>query len=1265
MHPAKHFPLILVLVCHTLVAQDWKTLYDQGKQAYDAGQYDQALASAEKAYELAKNTDAKTSAYTLQLLTVISLDGGFASKALGWSDEEIKKFLELEGTNSRHYYEALHKQAQLIQLSGQLPLAVEKHAALPPLAGKIYGPESYEYYTAFSSYGQVLMEAGSFAQSQEVWNKCLPKLKQLPDASEDYFYGLYYAAFVDHQLGTSQEAYRKWTEFVSIADQNNLQNLEEYKQAKNFLAELQRKGLNANTTSSDGKTIQQHLTAALDYQNKKQWDLAATEYALVEKSISPENMYSLPAFTHYLNFGRLLYQQRRYADAALKLTESRKIAEKLFPPTAPEHGHIQYLEGELKLAEGKAPEAQQVYLNAFANLKSASPEVQATYLINASRAMLTAGHPQFSLALMQPIVTTNGIPGADEKHQLGLITTYCDALELLNRNEDAVSYLKAKITVATANSKATLQVKLAEALKESGQWQEAASLVQKVLKSPALPAEIKAEASYQLARTQQQLGQHVPAEKNYLTALELYRQVNPENALQVSNSLATFYTQLGNYEAAENIYTSALSSVPANSTFSNTLKQNLAAIYQQTKRLKEAEQLLEAVVQSEKGSGNVSPEYAISLQNLAALHQRAGDYAKAKALYEQALDIDRKYSGEQSLSYATKMANLATVCAESGELPKARTLYESALKIRAAKLGTEHPDYVFNEYNLAVLYHRMQEYSLARPLYKKIGVFYIQQINELFPAMSEQEKTAFYNKIQEVITAYEDFAVEFASTDKNILSELLDFRLQTKALLLNASAGMRNRILASGDPVLIEKFTQWLQTKEQLALIFSLPAEERAARKPIADALQQKANTAEKELSAKSELFASSTGKKSSSWRKLQVLLKPGEAMMEMMRLRLNLKNDSVIYAALIVKPGTQVPDMVILPKGRAMELREFAYYRNNIRFLLTNERSYQVYWKALEPYLGGINTLYLSPDGVYNKVNASTLFDPEKQQYLIDRISVKLVSNLRDLSMKPNAMPAAPQAVLMGYPDYLQNAKEDHTYLTASAGKSSTAFELVRGGLDPLPATKTEVQKVEKLLKDHQWNVRLHLFEAATEEVIKAQRSPALLHVATHGFFINTPKKEGEVVYSQSVLHAESNPLLRSGLMLAGAEKNLVSQVIGKPGNITSEDGVFTAYEAMNMNLQNTDLVVLSACETGAGEVRNGEGVYGLQRSFLVAGANSVMMSLWKVNDEATQELMVLFYSNWLDSKDKRKAFYQTQLELKKRYADPYYWGPFVMIGQ
>ena len=134
----------------------------------------------------------------------------------------------------------------------------------------------------------------------------------------------------------------------------------------------------------------------------------------------------------------------------------------------------------------------------------------------------------------------------------------------------------------------------------------------------------------------------------------------------------------------------------------------------------------------------------------------------------------------------------------------------------------------------------------------------------------------------------------------------------------------------------------------------------------------------------------------------------------------------------------------------------------------------------------------------------------------------------------------------------------------------------------------------------------------------------------------------------------------MKSGLLLSGSANYLQNKI-----ELSGENGILTSYEAANLSLEGTELVVLSACETARGEIQNGEGVYGLQRAFQTAGAQSIIMSLWKVDDEATQQLMTSFYQNWTKGVSKNEALKQAQLSLKAKYPHPYFWGAFVMMGE
>jgi len=339
-----------------------------------------------------------------------------------------------------------------------------------------------------------------------------------------------------------------------------------------------------------------------------------------------------------------------------------------------------------------------------------------------------------------------------------------------------------------------------------------------------------------------------------------------------------------------------------------------------------------------------------------------------------------------------------------------------------------------------------------------------------------------------------------------------------------------------------------------------------------------------------------------------------------------------------VLTKTSEMPNLVVLDNGQQLDTRYAKFYRNAIQQHAADEYSYDQYWARIEPALTGKRMIYISPDGSYNQLNLNTMKKPDGD-YVINRYDLVIVGNSKDLiALKARKQKTIKKnATLLGFPDY---------------GGTSIAA---------LPGTKVEIDGITKILKTNTWQIKTFTQKTATEANLKSIKGPALMHIATHGYFLQDVESSGSA-FGVNLENANNNPLLRSGLMLAGAASTVSGTRM--PNLESNDNGILTAYEAMNLNLEGTDLVVLSACETGLGDVKSGEGVYGLQRAFLVAGADALIMSLWKVDDAATQQLMTNFYTNWIKLGNKQKAFKQAQLQLMTKYKEPYYWGAFVMMG-
>jgi len=816
----------------------------------------------------------------------------------------------------------------------------------------------------------------------------------------------------------------------------------------------------------------------------------------------------------------------------------------------------------------------------------------------------------------------------------------------------------------------------------------------------------------------ERLGHYTKAEALYLSDLAFLHTLpkNPEKAYaSTATGLAQLYELTGKYREAEEIYLEVLPITERNYTRQNVMYSGLLRDYgnilHRLGQYDKAEATYLEVLQLEETTlGKGHQQYAITLNNIAMVLRKKGDFPAAKKYLRQAMGIAATTYGDNSAFYAGFLNNMGDLHYDLEETDSAETNFREALSIYRKTKGTEHPDYANAQVGLANLYRDRKLYGEAAELYAKAlatyeagmgrnSPFYIHTLYEqslllermdapekaeqswaalmdllydrldrIFPALSESERSSFYNTAMAYFGGYRRFCMERSAANPAMAAQLYNHLLATKGILLDAQEKIRRQVYSGSDPGLKTLYEEWQAAVNLLARGQQLAAEEKTKQGISTADIEKKITSLEKELSKRSALFASEMAvldaRAALTWEQVRDQLAPGEVAMELMRLA---DGTDTVYVALSVGNATTGhPGMIVLKEGALAETTWYRHYSNAIRFQVEDTESYERFWKPLEAAVGtaavaAADRIYLSADGVYNKLNPATLYNTDKQAFLADGLTIVPVHSTRDVATRRQAPPTATKnVVLLGYPDYYpERAAADD----AASGLQKKAFYrgLETGEIVALPGTREEINAIETLLGAEKVAVAKYLGAEAAEPVLKNVAFPRILHIATHGYFIadDTQAPAGATRFAGfSEKPLAENPLFRSGLLLTGAGTAVEGGVL--PG---AEDGILTAYEAMTLDLEGTELVVLSACETGLGDIRNGEGVYGLQRAFQVAGARAVVMSLWKVNDEATRELMVAFYTEFLLSGNRQVAFGKAMVQLRSKYPNPYYWGAFLMI--
>ena len=773
-----------------------------------------------------------------------------------------------------------------------------------------------------------------------------------------------------------------------------------------------------------------------------------------------------------------------------------------------------------------------------------------------------------------------------------------------------------------------------------------------------------AESLNYLALLYQSMGRYEQAEPLLTQSLEMRRRLLGDEHLDLAESLhnlAGLYYSMGRYQQAEPLLTEALEMYrrllgEEHPSVASSLL-NLAVLYQLMGRYQQAEPLYtQALEMWRRLLGKEHPSVAITLNNLAVLYQLMGKYQQAEPLYTQALEMRRRLLGDEHPSVASSLNNLGLLYQFMGRYQQAEPLYTQSLEMRRRLLGNEHPSVATSLNNLAGLHQSQGNIEQALE-FLEAGLD-IQELNleRNLVAGAEKQKREY----MKTISGTRDRAISLhhysAPDDERAAGLALTTILRRKGRLLDFlthSQQLLRKRLDFQSQKLLDRLNN---TRTQIAnLTYNRPE-----NLPLEEYLDQlnKLRNQEQELvvkiSRRSREFAQIN--QPVTIETIQQLIPLDTALVEFVEYKpYNPQKGSFgnpRYAAYVLrsKGAPQGIDLgevdALKPLWETLELSLQTVYLPIPKVKQAARNVDEKLMAKVRPLLGDSRRILLSPDGYLNLIPFEALVD-EDNRYLVESYGFSYLTSGRDLLRLSNPNPKLTQPVLLGAPDFDNSAQTralgEENQIVAT--RSLRDFNPSEWGLSPLPGALEEVNAIAKML-----DVEPLLGAQANEAALKQVIRPRILHIATHGFFKEIPDSEE--------FTSGDNALLQSWLALAGINNN-------KPDN-DLEDGIFTALEATGLNLSGTKLVVLSACDTGLGNISAGEGIYGLRRALVIAGSESQVISLWAVDDEATKYLMVSYYQGLQDNQGRSEALRRVQLQMlgTPEYQHPIYWASFIPSG-
>jgi CHAT domain-containing protein/tetratricopeptide (TPR) repeat protein len=799
----------------------------------------------------------------------------------------------------------------------------------------------------------------------------------------------------------------------------------------------------------------------------------------------------------------------------------------------------------------------------------------------------------------------------------------------------------------------------------------------------------------------------------------LERSVGPDHP-RTANTLSLLgavLTNEGDYVKADAALNRALAIQekalgPDDPDLGKTLR-DLGSLLERRGDLKKAEEMdLRALAIFEKAEGRAGLQAGTVLNNLGVIYLGRRDYKRAGEYFERGLPLMEASYGADSIYVAIPLQNLGIVAREAKDYAKAEAYYLRALKSREKNLGPEHPDIAANLINLANVYRSKGDYPLAlethlRALrmfertagpsapftllslvnvartYAVLGdlknaVAYqtrLEQATETAIALnlfigSERQRLAYLAPIAERTERTLSLNLQMTPGDPDSTALAVTVLLQRKGRVIDAATDMQAALRRQADAdsqALLDQLNDVVGQRARLVLNGPQKTPLNEYRTSIA-ALEERQEQIESQIGRRSAAFRAASAPV--SLEAVQAAIPADAALIEFAAYRpfdpavenVSAAFGKLRYAAYVVHRSSP-PTAVDLGEAEAVDKKVDALRvaladpaRSDARRL--SRALDDAVMRPVRGLVGNSTQLLVSPDGALNLVPFEALVD-EGGRYLVQRYRWTYLTSGRDLLRMRVARDGERGPLIVANPAFGEPSAPPPTPLPASTARKSAQRRSVTSARDlsevyfaPIAGTAREAEAIRLLFRD----ATVLAGERATEASMRQFVAPRLLHIATHGFFLQyagAAPKDGTSDSSNS----SRDPLLRAGLALARANVR---------GGTDSDDGVLTALEASRLNLWGTKLVALSACDTGVGEVRNGDGVYGLRRAFVLAGAESLLMSLWPVSDTWTERQMRHYYQNLKLGKGRGESLRLVQLGLlaKNPRLHPFYWANFIQSG-